>query len=260
MRAFDERFEGLSADLEECCRRQPGVTGLVLLGSAAEASRRDEWSDHDFFVVLDPEALATREDLSWLPDSERIVLVASEGEIGRAVVYEDGHLLEFAIATEAELGEVRVNRRRIVYDEHGSVARIVDRASAPRQPESGATAENHVRLFFVKILVGVGRVRRGEVLSGGRFIRTWAVDHLIAAVRMLVPGSATGAEDDLDPLRRFELDHPELGERIEASLALEPEEAALALVEIARAELEPGWPGFPTRAAEAVAARLDWNG
>jgi hypothetical protein len=29
----------------------PDVLGLVFLGSSADTTRADEWSDHDFFVV-----------------------------------------------------------------------------------------------------------------------------------------------------------------------------------------------------------------
>jgi hypothetical protein len=30
------------------------VLGLVLVGSAAETCRADEWSDHDFFLIVKP--------------------------------------------------------------------------------------------------------------------------------------------------------------------------------------------------------------
>lgn len=258
--ATPDRFESLSAALEDACRRQEGVSGLVLLGSAAESSRRDEWSDHDFFLLLEPGVLSLRDDLSWLPDADRIVLTASEGEIGRVVVYDDGHVLEFAVGTEAELAVTRVNRNRIVYDEDGCLARVVERALAPRPSGTQADAVNDIRLFLVKILIGVGRIRRGEVLNGARFVRAWAVDHLVKAIRIRLTGADPGTVDDLDPLRRFELDYPRLGERIESALAHAPEHAARALLAIARDVLEPGWDEFPARAADAVADRLGWAG
>lgn len=260
MMATRDRFESLSTALEDACRQQEGVSGLVLLGSAAEPSRRDEWSDHDFFLLLEPGALSLRDDLSWLPDARRIVLTASEGEIGRVVVYEDGHVLEFAVGTEAELAVTRVNRNRIVYDEDGSLARVVERALAPRPSGTQDDAVNDIRLFLVKILIGVGRIRRGEVLNGARFVRAWAVDHLVKAIRVRLPGADPGTVDDLDPLRRFELDYPQLGESVESALAHTPEDAARALLVIARDALEPGWDDFPVQAADAVAARLGWAG
>lgn len=255
-------FEATSLALEKACREQDGVVGLVLLGSAAEKSRRDEWSDHDFFIMLDPAATATRDDLSWLPESERIVITASEGEIGRAVVYDDGHLFEFAIATEPELSGARVNANRIVYDE-GPTEHVISAALARNDPaelnDDESLALNHANLFLIKLLVGVGRVRRGEVTSGARFIRTWAVDQLLLAIRSRMPASAQPYRDNLDPLRRLEKDLPELGTTIEDALARPAEDAARRLLEIAHETLQPGWAAFPTAAADAIARRLGWS-
>ena len=69
-----ERFEALSAGLAEGVRERDELIGLVLLGSASDdaAARRDEWSDHDFFALIEagrgPEV---RPDLDWLPDPGR---------------------------------------------------------------------------------------------------------------------------------------------------------------------------------------------
>lgn len=258
MGAPPEHFETLSAELEDACRRQGGVTGLVLLGSAADAMRRDEWSDHDFFILLEPGALDLRDDLSWFPRADTIVLTASEGTIGRVVVYEDGHVMEFAVGTEAELAIVRVNRHRIIYDGDGALTRVIEHAVARPPAAAEDVSANDIRLFLVKILIGVGRIRRGEVLNGARFVRAWAVDQLVTVIRRRMPGSSPGSTDDLDPSRRFELDHPRIGQRIEAALTQDPEEAAYGLFTLAREVLEPGWDAFPSRAADAVAARLGW--
>ena len=86
----------------------------MLLGSASDdaAARRDEWSDHDFFALIEagrgPEV---RPDLDWLPDPERIVLTAREGEIGFVAVYDDGHVFEFAFSEAGELDGSLVRRR-----------------------------------------------------------------------------------------------------------------------------------------------------
>ena len=44
-----------------------------------------------------------RPDLWWLPDRERLVLTAREGEIGFVAVYDDGHVFEFAFSEVEEL-------------------------------------------------------------------------------------------------------------------------------------------------------------
>jgi len=72
-----ERFAELSDGLAEGVRGRDGLIGLVLLGSASEAGavRRDEWSDHDFFALIEAgRGPAIRPDLDWLPDPDRIAL------------------------------------------------------------------------------------------------------------------------------------------------------------------------------------------
>ena len=99
-------FESLSEGIAKGVRAADGLFGLVLLGSASDeaAHRRDEWSDHDFFALIEPGRGAdVRRDLSWLPDQDRLVLTAREGEIGFVAIYDDGHVFEFAFSEVEEL-------------------------------------------------------------------------------------------------------------------------------------------------------------
>ena len=112
--------------------------------------------------------------------------------------------------------------------------------------------------MLVKLLIGVGRARRGELLNAGEFVRGWAVRLLVRVIRGRRPGEWTTARDTIDPMRRFEQDFPAAASRIAAALAQPVEEAARDLYWVLR-ELEPGWPEFPSRAADVVAARLGWQ-
>lgn len=256
------RFEEVSRGLAAGVRERDGLIGLVLLGSASEdaRSRRDEWSDHDFFALAEhgrgPEI---RPDLSWLPDRDRLVLTAREGEIGFVAMYDDGHVLEFAFADAGELaGAVAGDATVVVDDAAGTTARLISRARARAGESDRFDPVNDVRLVLVKLLIGVGRVRRGEVLNGGAFIRQWAVQHLVRTIRGRFAEGSTALRDGIDPVRRFEHDFPEWGARIAAALAREPESAARELFRMLR-ELEPGWAEFPAGAADAVARRLGWE-
>jgi len=111
----------------------------------------------------------------------------------------------------------------------------------------------------VKLLIGAGRARRGEVLNGGQLVRGWAVQLLVRAIRGRFAESSTTLRDTIDPMRRFEADFPEWAARIAALLEAPVEDAARGLFSLAREVLEPGWPEFPTRAADAVAGRLGWR-
>ncbi|NKY39209.1 hypothetical protein [Cellulomonas septica] len=256
VRSFDDHTAALVAAV----RAHPSAAGLVLLGSAArsEAARRDEWSDHDFFVIAaDGKGEEVRDVRAWLPDVERVVTVAREGAIGFAVLYDDGHLMEFAAATGAELGGATVVHHDVVIDEDGTLAALVESSGRRAADEPQPDPANDAALALVKLMVGVGRARRGEVLSGGEMVRQWAVKHLVLAIRARIPTEVRDREA-IDPARRFEAAYPQIAPRLAAALAAPVEDAARALHALARDVLEPGWEEFPSATADVVAARLGW--
>jgi hypothetical protein len=257
-----DRFDALSAGLARGVRQRDGLSGLVLLGSASDAGsvRRDEWSDHDFFAIIEGgRGAELRPDLDWLPDLERIVLTAREGDIGFVAVYDDGHVFEFAFSEAAELGGALAGDATVLVDDDaGTTATLI--AGARDRAEAGDRfdPENDAKLVLVKLLIGTGRARRGEVLVGSQFVRSWAMQCLVRAIRGRFPHRSTTLRDTIDPLRRFEADFPGWAQRIGGALECSVEDAARSLFMIAREILEPGWDEFPSRAADAVAARLGW--
>lgn len=259
-----ERFDTLSEGLAAGVRQHDGLVGLVLLGSASDEARerRDEWSDHDFFALAEAgRGGELRPDLSWLPDQDRLVLTAREGDIGFVAVYDDAHVFEFAFSDASELSGARAGAATIlVDDEAGTTAELLAQSRARTVDGDRFDPANDVRLVLVKLLIGVGRVRRGEVLNGNAFIRQWAVHLLVRAIRGRFAAASTALRDANDPTRRFERDFPAWGAHIAASLDLPIEETAYELYRLTREILEPGWDQFPTRAADVIARRLDWRG
>jgi hypothetical protein len=255
-------FEQLSAGLADGVRAHSGLFGLVLLGSASDeaAARRDEWSDHDFFALIEPgRAADVRPDLSWLPQQSRLAMTAREGEIGFVAMYDDGHVFEFAFSEVKELsGAVAGEATVVLDDEAGSVRQLIERARAQAAASDCFDPANDTRLMLVKLLIGVGRARRGEVLNGGQLVRTWAVQHLVRAMRGRFAERSTTQRDVIDPVRRFESDFPVWAARIAETLQAPVEDAARGLFDLAPEVLEPGWEEFPVRGADAVAARLGW--
>jgi hypothetical protein len=239
------------ADLVSRCRGIDGVTTVAVFGSTsgAASARRDEWSDIDFAVFADPDHVAeVSSRWGFLPRPESIVLAAREHDSGGVVLYADGTLAEFG-----------AGRPWVVSDPTCEV--LLGGLDLVRVPAPSPTSpENAVRLFLVKLLIGVGRVRRGEVLAGGVHIRNHALAALVVALRGRCQPEATDDENPFDALRRFEAVHPELGALLATAIAQPAEAAAQGLFDLARAELEPAWPDFPSRAADVVAARLGWPG
>lgn len=256
-------FEAFSARLAAGVRAHPDMAGLVLLGSAADsaAHRRDEWSDHDFFAITrSGRGRAVRPDLSWLPEDHRVVLAAREGEIGFAVVYDDGHVLEFAVSDAVELSGAVAGDATVVFDDgDGTVGSFVASAQERAAAADVFDPANDVRLVLVKLLVGVGRARRGEMLVAGSLVRQWAVQHLVRAIRGRFPERSTSSRDEIDPARRFETDFPAEASRIASALAAPVETAAREVFAATRDILEPGWADFPAHAADVVARRLGWS-
>lgn len=256
-----ERFEELSAGLARGVRARPEFAGIVLLGSASDdaAGRRDEWSDHDFFAITrEGEGRMLRPDLSWLPDADRIVLVAREGEVGFAVVYDDGHVFEFAFADASELADALAGDATVaVDDESGTVARLVAESQARASAVDAFDPALDARLVLVKLLIGAGRAQRGEALNASDFVRAWAVRLLVRVIRGRLSGESSSARDTIDPMRRFERDFPQWANRIAEAQSRPVEDCAREIFALLR-EFEPGWDEFPRAGADAVARRLGW--
>lgn len=236
------RFDDYLGELLASCEHNPAIEGLVLMGSTADRSRVDEWSDHDFAVITDAAAVEPlRADLSWLPRHEHLVASEREHHDGFKAIYDDGAVIEFAVTDLAGLATFYANDWEVAYGGEAVVGVMRDVAAKP-VPASGSAA-----VFLAALLVGVGRARRGEVLSGGASVRGLALDHLLVQLRSSVP-------DNLDPRRRFEFAHPRLGAELAAAQELPVEGCARAMLEIAERELD-----LPPAAVAAVRARLGWG-
>ena len=68
------------------------------------------------------------------------------------------------------------------------------------------------------MIVGINRNARGEHVSANARVRGQALELLLSLVRDLVPAEPDAALDNLDPHRRFELAHPEIGRRLVTAL------------------------------------------
>src|SRR5690349_14176109 len=166
------------------------VVGLVAVGSMADRDYGpDRYSDHDFFVVSTPGGQeALRRDLSWLPAGRPVALTLRETEHGLKVVYDDGHLLEFAVFDLEELGLARVNRYRVLLDRGGVTERMAEVARERVAPE---TIEHAFGMLVTNVLVGDRKSTRGEALSGAFFVKSLSVRWLVVLVTQIVPAEAS---------------------------------------------------------------------
>ena len=234
----------------------PNLIGLVLVGSTSDTFRVDQWSDHDFFLVTsEGRAEDYRRDLRWLPNADQIAWSPRETAHGLKVVYDFGHVLEFAVFNDSELTMAKVNAASVSVDKSDIAERVIAMREASKS--TGRADRNaELEIALTHILIGVGRYRRGETLIAGEQIRSYLVGNLLSLVADLkspVPGSES-TEDNLNRFRRFETRYPEQSARIQDLLARDVESAAKGILEFFE-ELTPE----VTSKTAVVRARLGWN-
>ena len=126
---------------------------------------------------------------------------------------------------------------------------------------AGKPVESHADRWLCgqllgNLLVGGGRAARGELLSARLFVAGYATGHLLRLLARHIPAESDVPLDDLDPFRRFERAYSRLGGELNAALGRPPIEGAIALLDLAKRELGPRVPAWPSAAAEVVGNRL----
>ncbi len=245
-------------DLRESLETRDEVLGLVLLGSTANQSHLpDNYSDHDFFVITKTGLQARyRQDLSWLPDSESIVFWYRETDHAVKVLYQSGHLLEVAVFDPEELKIAKVNDYRLVFDK-ANLQAIVEATYYPEHP----TLDDRFLWgqFLSHLVVGYGRLQRGEALTARFFLTFLCVTDIAHLMIKHLPTTQPEQLDTLDPLRRLEVAYPILGKQLNTILSLTLDDVSLRLHQFVHDELIPHIPDAPVDALDAIYIYLKAN-
>lgn len=245
---FDNYTERLRASLESIRE----VLGLVVLGSTADSTLRDEWSDHDFWIITEVGAQAALlEDLTWLPDYQNIALTVKHLPHGRTIIFRNRHKVEFAIFDATEVGSGKVDRYRVLID-RDRVAQLTTAVDEETRRQAQAKPDALENLCVI-LWSACERHMRGELLSARQYLDGFAIDRLLSLISSSEPGDKR--KDVLDARRRLEQRSPELAAELMAVRAQPVPEAALQLLEIAERELKPK---APTLAWEKVTMVQGW--
>jgi hypothetical protein len=241
-------YEQFTATLLRTLEGDPAVLGVVALGTMAEPTWRDAWSDHDFWVVTPPGRQdGLLDDLGWLPNSDTLLVRARHGNRHYSVLYRSGHRAEFAVFDPEEAATGMVTVYRVLLD-RADVAAVVARAQEHWRPQSWSEAKRVFIFdnFLILLCTAVARWHRGEQLSARRYLDQFALDSFL---KLTLTESAD--RDAVDPRRHIERRHPRLAQALESLVCRPVPERAIAMLDLAEQSLVTSWLSYPqSRAAE----------
>ena len=239
------RLDAIARSLEASGRAE----ALIGLGSVGlELDRLDEYSDLDFFAIVEPGWKAHYiDDLAWLEQAAPVAYTFRNTVDGYKLLFADGIFCEFAVFERAELARIPFAPGRVVWKR----PEVPDNIAVP-QAAAGAPAEKSTEHLLGEALtnlyVGLCRYRRGERLSALRFIQGYAVDRVVELAAQVETES--GARKDPFPgERRFEARFPALTPLLPGMLAGSERTPESALAVLAFLEQH-----FPVN--QALAARI----
>lgn len=204
------RLDEIAVSLE---RSGHGLALLALGSVGLELERLDEFSDLDFFAIVEDGWKAHYiENLTWLECLHPVTYCFQNTPDGHKLLYADGIFCEFAVFELKELAEAAYPPGRIVWKRPEVSAEI---ATPQRSlPEGGkSTKEWLVGEALTNLYVGLCRYQRGEKLIAQRFIEHYAVDRLVELAG-LVEAPQTQQTDLFSDARRFEQHFPATAARL----------------------------------------------
>jgi lincosamide nucleotidyltransferase B/F len=190
------------------------AVALIGLGSVGiEMDRLDEYSDLDFFVIVEAGFKGQfLENLTWLSSICPIGYYFRNTPDGYKLLFEDEVFCEFAVFEEPELRRIPFAPGRIIWKKSG----VPDTLALPqlvKKDQENPSLEWSLGEALTNLYVGVCRFCRGEKLSAMRLIQCNAVDRVLELVERIEP-SPVSTRDVFAPERRYEQRHPGLAEAL----------------------------------------------
>lgn len=233
---FENYTERLRASLDS----RPEVIGLVSFGSTADPTFRDEWSDHDFWILTEPGAQDFLvEDLSWLPDHQNILITVNHGKHGRTILLRNRHKVEFLVFDLEEARSGKVERYQVLID-RGEISKLIESVHRDSLQPARTMAEALENLCVV-LWTACERHARGELLTARQYVDSFAINQSLSFLIATEPGN----RDALDGRRRLEQRSPALAAELLALTQKPVPEAAMQLLQIVERELKPKAPELP---------------
>ena len=205
--AARNRLDRLDAIGEHLASRGDVIALLGLGSVGVEHDRLDEHSDLDFFVIVDDGAKPTYIDsIAWLDTVHEVVFSFVNDPNGRKVLFGDGIFVEYAVFTLGELDDIPFTGARVAWARDDAPQDLPARGRRAGTPTID-TIDFHLNEALTNLYVGLHRELRGERLTASRFIQAFAVDRVLALLR-LTESEPASRRDPFDPSRRAEQAFP----------------------------------------------------
>jgi lincosamide nucleotidyltransferase B/F len=212
---MNEKLNQRLHQLSEILRNKPTCLGLLALGSCAQQERFDEWSDLDFFVMVEEGSQESYlSDLDWLQACAPLAYVFRNSRDGHKIMWEDGIYAEYAVFEPKMMTDIPFTAGKFIFKKDGF---MMSEAPFVPMPNSHQEVDYAVNEILTNLHVGLCRFHRGELLSAFMIIQVHAIDQLLTMADNLNQPQ-TDNEDYFAIERRVEQRHPELVEVLSHSI------------------------------------------
>lgn len=212
---MNERLIQRLDDLKRSLEKRSDCLGLLALGSCADQTRLDAYSDLDFFVLVEEEKQeAYLNNLDWLSECGPLAYVFRNTKDGHKIMWEDGIYAEYAVFEEAMMPDIAFTPGQFIFKRETLALPPQPHISLPNPHQSMDYAVNEI---LTNLYVGCSRYHRGEKLAAFRLIQVHAIDRLLAMIDE-IEAPKTNNEDAFALERRIEQRHPGLVEFLSQSM------------------------------------------
>lgn len=196
-----KRIEEIGTSLEKSEHAQ----ALLALGSCGmEQERMDQYSDLDFFVIVqDGYKQRYIEKLDWLDNIDPVVFKFQNTTDGYKLMFEDDVFCEFAVFEVYELKNIPYAKGRIVWKKEDFDESICEPVKVILPEQKKVDISWLIGEALTNLYIGLGRYKRGEKLSAFYFVQNYAAGRIIDIIS-LQEETECHFTDVFDPSRRFE--------------------------------------------------------
>jgi hypothetical protein len=181
---MSKAFEFL-LQLGQSLSKDPNVSCLLGLGSMFEISRMDDYSDMDFFLIVEKGCKQSYiNHLSWLA-IKPIVFQFKNTKDGHKVLFENDVFAEFAVFEKEELPEIAFTEGKIIYAKPGFDLSWVVPKKVPTIKRR--SVDFLVNEALTNLYIGLKRDHRGETASAFSFIQVYAASLIVELFQEIYP-------------------------------------------------------------------------